>query len=896
MGEDTDGSLATRNPKRVLQFNIYNRNYLIFANQGGDKFSISGDTFSYLYKWDLHTSQFKLFQKLYTNAAVDVALVHVPESSPSDPNPNPLNSQWFLIFANSAEDDSLVYKFVGGRFIAFQSISLAAKPISVAAFSRVFDNSSPPHSFQQILVFLTEDFNSEWFQFDGFNFQPIDGGAISVPSSPAVPSALRFLPVADGVNPRLLIEYGNVGQVGQADPVALTFSDPAVDATDELNSFHTRAQAISNYFTEVTEGWDALDVKTMNEKYRLMPKASDSPIILDDVTFSGGFSATNIDVAHEFLKTDEDGIEKIGKSFFTNTNTATGVSVTIDEVLLDDIIKYKTTYENNLESLWQDMDSLQQQVNAGVKLDESSTLSQNVIFKDLKVNGKVEASKLVLAADIRVAGSSDPTAPDYDLVDFMKNTVQLESSGTSLIQFPLSFENIAIENEYSIHSLNSDPVANIWHSNEDKEVDGTTTLTARSSFVGETSVAGTVGGLQFTKNHILLDSEDQTLDTPFTVENAVISSLSTDHINSVALAELDDYLSWNEDEFAATMIANLEVDKLVIPKINLDILDILENDGDQYPVVSEVHMKDLVDKSMKKSQPNDVVLKYDFNGQFTCDNLILPENFISFSGSKTVNGDFIFDNVEVTGSATVIPGGSITSGTITVDDATNAVSISNDETINVDTHGNLELLLKSNLGLSNYDYTVSATKTFPSIVCNENLAFTDSILGIDAATFYSVMDTGEMQGPFTATDLTLTSYDRTVNIDLSGQDTITVGGTTVNLSDYYTHGVRRDIATWPASITSVDFTGKVEFMNNLDVGSLNNWDDDYVAVNPSTDWIPLNGAGDTRVFQAPVNFTDGVTFVSSPALSDPNTAQVISSINIFPLFSTLGCFLKTSLN
>ena len=194
----------------------------------------------------------------------------------------------------------------------------------------------------QILVFLTEDFNSEWFQFDGFNFQPIDGGAISVPSSPAVPSALRFLPVADGVNPRLLIDYGNVGQVGQADPVALTFSDPAVDATDELNSFHTRAQAISNYFTEVTEGWDALDVKTMNEKYRLMPKASDSPIILDDVTFSGGFSATNIDVAHEFLKTDEDGIEKIGKSFFTNTNTATGVSVTIDEVLLDDIIKYKT--------------------------------------------------------------------------------------------------------------------------------------------------------------------------------------------------------------------------------------------------------------------------------------------------------------------------------------------------------------------------------------------------------------------------------------------------------------------------------------------------------------------------------------------------------------------------
>ena len=166
---ETDASLITRNPQRVIFFEIYNRNYLVFVNQHGDKYSINDEHSSYIYKFNESSSTFELFQKLLTVNAVDAVSVKI-----QDPD-NALNSQWFLIFANKEDSngdqvDSLVYKFSEGKFAIHQSLSHSDtnKPISVASISRIKEDES--HILQHAVVFLMENGKLEFFQFDGFNF------------------------------------------------------------------------------------------------------------------------------------------------------------------------------------------------------------------------------------------------------------------------------------------------------------------------------------------------------------------------------------------------------------------------------------------------------------------------------------------------------------------------------------------------------------------------------------------------------------------------------------------------------------------------------------------------------------------------------------------------------
>ena len=165
----TDASFITRNPQRVIYFKIHNRNYLVFVNKHGDKYSIDDDKFSYIYKFNEATSKFELFQKLLTFKAVDAVIVKIP-----DPQ-NALNCQWYLIFANKENSkkeqvDSLVYKFTGSKFVIHQSLQHSAtnKPISVAATSRTKGDDS--RIMQNAVMFLMQNGKMEFYQFDGFNF------------------------------------------------------------------------------------------------------------------------------------------------------------------------------------------------------------------------------------------------------------------------------------------------------------------------------------------------------------------------------------------------------------------------------------------------------------------------------------------------------------------------------------------------------------------------------------------------------------------------------------------------------------------------------------------------------------------------------------------------------
>ena len=90
----TEGPLATRKPVSQIQFNVHDKNYLVFANKEGDKSSPEKDEFSFVYKFNPHTGLFELSQKLLTFGARDVASVHIP-----DPK-NPLNDKFYLVFAN----------------------------------------------------------------------------------------------------------------------------------------------------------------------------------------------------------------------------------------------------------------------------------------------------------------------------------------------------------------------------------------------------------------------------------------------------------------------------------------------------------------------------------------------------------------------------------------------------------------------------------------------------------------------------------------------------------------------------------------------------------------------------------------------------------------------------
>ena len=87
---------------------------------------------SYLYKFNIDSSQLDLYQEMMTFNPVGGTVVQIKDSK------NALNHQWFIIFADGTGTNSLVYKLSpDGVFVLHQSLIHASSVLSVESFTRI---------------------------------------------------------------------------------------------------------------------------------------------------------------------------------------------------------------------------------------------------------------------------------------------------------------------------------------------------------------------------------------------------------------------------------------------------------------------------------------------------------------------------------------------------------------------------------------------------------------------------------------------------------------------------------------------------------------------------------------------------------------------------------------
>ena len=872
----TDASFITRNPQRVIYFKIHNRNYLVFVNKHGDKYSIDDDKFSYIYKFNEATSKFELFQKLLTFNAVDAVIVKIP-----DPQ-NALNCQWYLIFANKENSkkeqvDSLVYKFTGSKFVIHQSLQHSAtnKPISVAATSRTKGDDS--RIMQNAVMFLMQNGKLEFYQFDGFNFHHHsvkDAPPLTVNSEAVSPVSIELSAACHmKEDPHFFIKYdsGNTREVG------LDFEDSESKIT---NPRYTANKGLKDYMTSVKDQWNGMDIKNIFENFETMPRTSATDIWLEDVTFNAGFS-----VDHVVINAKYD--EKIDSAALTIKilDEETHNDITIDSGLLDELKKYDDgEFGDNLSNLVQEVDDLKVKIAAGVKRSSDDALDNEVVFENIEfgTKSKVVAKTFEVNIDEEseayrgrqiCASSKDVGAKKYDLVEFMKNTIRLDAS-PNLIADQVSFENLVIEKEYSIGKINEESVTNIWQSDKDREIAGTTTFGVASTFKGATSAA-TVGDLKFSKDEILLTSGEQKLDIPFTFSkgDVTILDITMKKVNDFNLADMDKYITWDDKDLRLNTIDLLKVDKLILPKLSFDNLKTLTDD-DGFVVSSDVNMRDLTKLSMKKTGiANEVSLKYNFKKKveatsvtaITVNNLDFDEDFVA------IDDDF---------SGTTLTIDNIVAKNVQVNEAINTVDVEDDE-VGVDDNGDLELLLlRSHSG--EYKHQVDSVKTFDTVEFKNDVdTDEDDVFG------YNVNDhdgVSTYEQAYSISNLVLNNVEGINKIALDKGAVVSQDGTVLDFSDIYTNGLRRSIASWPSTITEVNFKPKtegenvkVEFMKNVNVNKLNNLeDDDFNDVDPEADFLPLVDPGDLRTFTAPVVFEDIVTLHDAPTIVDEEKTSMKS--------------------
>ena len=766
----TNGDFTTRNPHRLLQFRVHTRQYLIFANLDRDTFSIDEpeEGHSYVYTYDYSTRRMKLVQKLVTFAAVDATVFKI-----EDPY-NPLNSQWFLIFAvNRGGDDkkmdSLVFKWINGRFLPYQSIPVpgSGKAISVGSHTNLYKTQAGDDVLEHYIAFLTDMAygNLYLYQYNGYSFELVDQSALDSSSgcpltfnvnapedfpdenwwidpsgdysvigthnskplySISANNGLRLFynvdrarwmidlvasmandygsgmirrlgdtacPPTEGwvymdyreTKPNVAVREGfsvpklsngkvpsKLREQSLSQNLAVVFENGNVRAlgvsqyhSTAFNKFNDVSKNVRSFISDAKNALPESEIASLKEEFIVMPKTTDANIELDDVTFQGSVSATNFKVNKEFCLKDVEGqctnqpsIEVSGKT-------------TIDAGMVDDFNQYiDGSYPDNVDTLDASLTSLKTEIaEKGVNIESSVTMTNDVVFKKLNAV-KVTASELRLQSPANsdaicpvIQKTSTSTA--YDFVDFIKHAIPSPAQGTTLtLQQGLTFENLKIEGEYNIETLNGESVGNYWQSFKDKTVEGMTTFEAAPTFSKNAEVDGTVGGKTFSTSKILLHNGDQTLTDAYDIQTEVeIVKLQTDSLNGFDLASLNSLANYGDSELSFSMVSVLEVDTLELPKLTMDLLDV-EVEG----AVTKVHMKDLVDYSMKKSTANTVSLKYNFQGNVSATSVqstvintdVFEDTFKPLTEGDTLAGNYVFSELDVA-SLTVNIGDTINS-------------------------------------------------------------------------------------------------------------------------------------------------------------------------------------------------------------------------------------------
>ena len=500
-------SLTTRNPQRVLEFKINFRQFVLFANYHQDKFDPEEkEGHSYLYAYDYESEELKLVQKILSFRAIDAAVLYI-----QDPF-NSLNSQWFLILAVESDGsgnklDSLVYKYVRGQFIPYQSIAVPGAGLtkSVAVYSKSMIDSDNDHVLNHLVCFLSVDSSDaatlHLYQFDGYNIvwdQDVDlpnlktHASSSSSSSTQTPIKILSSPLSslndDAKVISVLYSDGDKRDI----PVG-KFSDSATLNDDH----HQVSKTVRSFVDEALTDIPQANYESLSDDYQGMPKPADEIMILDHVTFDAGATVNvknDVKVSAEYCSMDDDGNcvkdTEIIIEDKTPLNTATidGFNLWIDG----------ESNPHSLEQLQEDLSTLRSNIaDDGIDITESATLDININFdKKLTVNN-VEAKELNIVSEDKSVIQETSDSSKVDLIKFIEEAIQIPSVGDSTLVLPqdMVFENLKINEEYSIRNLNGDSLGNYWQPSLGKTVLGTTSFSEGAAFYGEVDVDGLVGGV-----------------------------------------------------------------------------------------------------------------------------------------------------------------------------------------------------------------------------------------------------------------------------------------------------------------------------------------------------------------------------------------------------------------
>ena len=867
----TDLDFSTQNPSAVTHFVLHRGNFLVFANTQARNHS-QEDEFSYVYKYKFSHSdgKYQLFQKLPTFRSTDVTFASV-----LDPH-NPLNSQYFLIFANYEDVqgntvDSFVYKWIGGKFLPFQSLQLDDKPVSVSSFEMTVQEEREGKQIdilKAFIVFALENNKLTFFQFDGHIFQ--EGITETLPAvsdddeaSQRV-SKVSLLQRGDSV--LLNLRYGN----GMLQQTKVEFNTDLV-----LNEFFISSGNIRDY---VNHHHSSLpDTRAVYETFLRSPRRSDAPLLVENVTFSGSFSVDDLNIVPEKLPKDEGG------NIIGVTSLAVDDKTEVDASLLDKLERFtagvETPFVNNVAALSVIVEGYESKAETSVKTNQVNDIADEVIFHNLTVTDtlKVDETFVDIEDEMRRYIFTSDESSSYDLVKYMEEAIYIGVSN-AVVHHPITFENIRIVRDYIIHILNGESVKTYWHCEGDSlTVPGTTFLARGAEFAGDSPVDGTVAGFNFTKNDLLLKTGDQTLTGNWSfLGNLSLPSLVTKTINGFDLGLIDSVVTYTHKNIFIPH--TIIVDNLVLPVLSKDTLDILHSDFPHYKM-SEVHVTDLVEKSLKQGG-GEVLLSYKLTGDVLLNNVTLqqvnevdfPSNFVPFHDPNSVleyPGTLVLDNVLLAPGLEFTVWDRLKSGRwsysaqlseLTEHSATGQVE--------VDSDGNLELLLLAATNLTGYTHSVYARKNFTAVNFMENVTVSGLVIGYNM----SVLETGLIiEGNYSLPTLSLTNISQLDKLVLP-DSLLTVNNTKVNMTDAFTYAVERDLTSWPSTITSVTFSNLAEFLENLSVTSVNSFQDDYASVDPEADFLRV--VGQSAIFQKPVTFTEDIS-ITSHLLQDTenNTIQ-----------------------
>ena len=851
----TDLDFSTQDPSAVRHFVLHNRDFVVFANTQARNFS-QEDEFSYLYKFKFSHSdgKYQLFQKLPTFRSTDVTFASV-----LDPH-NPLNSQYFLIFANY-EDlqgntvDSFVYKWIGGKFLPFQSLQLDDKPVSVSSFEMTVQEEREGKQIdilKAFVVFALENNKLTFFQFDGHIFQ--EGitetlPAVSQDGANQVISRVSLLQRGDSI--LLNLRYGN-GMLQQA---KVEFDTALV-----LNEFFVSSGNIRDYLNHHHSSLP--DTRALYETFLRSPRRSDAPILVENVTFSGSFSVDDLNIVPEKLPKDKEG-NTLGV-----TSLAVDGKTEVEASLLDKLERFtagvETPFENNVAALSVIVEGYESKANTSVKTNQVNDISDEVVFHNLTVTGtlKVDETFVDIEDEERRYIFTSDESSTYDLVKYMEEAIYI-GIPNAVVNHPITFENIRIVRDYIIHILNGESVTNYWHCEDDSlKVAGTTVLSRGAVFAGDSTVSGTIAGIHFTKDNLLLKTGDQTLTGNWSfLGNLSLPSVVTKTINGFDLQLIDSVVTYTDENI---FISNtIYVDNLILPVLNKDTLDILHSDF-PHDKISEVHVSDLVEKSLKQGG-GQVQLSYKFTSDVHINNGTLqqvnevdfPSKFVPFHDPNSVleyPGTLVLDNVLLATGLEFTVWDRLKSGRWSYTDDLTEHSATGQ--VEVDSDGNLELLLLAATNLTGYTHAVTARKNFTTVNFMENVTVTGLVIGYNM----SVLETGLIiEGNYSLPEVSLSNISQLDKLVLS-DSLLSVNNTEVNMTDVFTYAVERDLTSWPSTITSVTFSNMAEFLENFSVSSVNTAQDDYASVDPERDFLRV--VGQPAVFQEPVSFTADISFTS----------------------------------